>query len=256
MSNDHGAEADGGAEPAGGSMERAVDTASSAGEESERVSRPRGSHAGLSSEAIVFTAIRIADREGLPALSMRRIGTELGVEAMALYHHFPNKAALLDAIVEEIATSAAALDFSGSTWRDGVKGYARGQLRALLRHPNLVELVMYRPAVTARNLALLEGLVEVLCAAGFSPRRGLDMVYAINEFVLMHAGLSAGFGSVAAPHGERGQDSRLSEISEGTYPRLVEAAREGRDRGPDARFEFTLDVLVAGFAEVRSRESD
>lgn len=233
------------------SNDRSARTAGDAVEAPARVSRPRGSHAGLTADAIVAAAIRIADEEGLPALSMRRIAEALEVEAMALYHHFPNKAALLDAVVEKIATSAAAPDFADSSWQDGIRDYARGQIRVLLWHPNLVELVMSRPAVTARNLALLEGLVEFLCAAGFSARRSLDMVYVINEFVLMHAGLAAGFGRIAAPHGERGRDSHLSEIPERDYPLLAEAARSGRARDYDARFEFALEVLVAGFAEVR-----
>lgn len=212
--------------------------------------RLRGQHAGLTADAIVRTAIALADDEGLASVSMRRIGAELEVEAMALYHHFANKASLLDAVVEEIATSEPAVEFTESSWRDGLRRYARAQLDSLSEHPNLIELVMSRPAVTSGNLDLLERLVDFLCDAGFPARRALDMVYVVNELVLMHAALDVGFGRSEAPHGEKGQDDRLAGASAEAFPRLAEAARAGHDRSPTARFEFALDALITGFAEV------
>lgn len=207
--------------------------------------RTRGQHAGLRPESIVRTAIAIADEEGLASVSMRRIGARLKVEAMALYHHFPNKDALLDAVVEELSTSAPPLDLVESPWRDALKDYARTQLSTLAEHPNLVDLAMTRPAVTSGNLALLETLVDFLCEAGFSARRGLDMIYTIHELVLMHAAL----------RGEKRQAAHLDGISEADFPRLVEATAAVARRAPTARFEFALDALIAGFDEVAERDT-
>lgn len=226
--------------------------------------RARGQHAGLKPESIVRTAIAIADEEGLASVSMRRIGAELKVEAMALYHHFPNKDALLDAIVEELSTSVPPVEVAGSPWEDVLREYARTQLNTLSEHPNLVGLVMTRPAVTTGNLALLETLVNFLCAAGFSARRGLDMIYTIHELVLMHAALRAGSGITAREDGVRAEDgeragdtsgelrqaAHLEGISEADFPRLVEAASAASRRLPAARFDFALDVLIAGFIDV------
>ncbi|MFI6452525.1 TetR/AcrR family transcriptional regulator [Streptosporangium amethystogenes] len=213
-------------------------------------SRGRGQHAGLNSRAILQAAIRLADREGLAALSMRRLGTELGVKAMALYHHFPNKDALLDGMVEELAT-AAPVSFGGTDWRDGLRGYTRVQLDTLAAHPNLVPLVLSRPATTAGNHRMMETLLQSLCAAGFQPRRALDMVYALNGLILVHAALGAGVGDAPQPHGELGQTSRLADLPAESYPLLAEAARASADRGPTARFEFALEALLAGFADSR-----
>jgi len=239
--------------------------ATSSGRRSESgAARTRGQHAGLKPESIVRTAIAIADEEGLASVSMRRIGAELKVEAMALYHHFPNKGALLDAVVEQISTSVPPVEIAGSPWDDVLRGYARSQLNTLSEHPNLVDLVMTRPAVTTGNLALLEALVDFLCAAGFSARRGLDMIYTIHEFVLMHAALNAEVGKAArrgvvrAEGGERGggmsgelrQAAHLEGISEADFPRLAEAVSAASRRPSTARFEFALDVLIAGFADV------
>jgi AcrR family transcriptional regulator len=215
-------------------------------------SRNRGQHAGLNTQVIVQAAICLADREGLAALSMRRLGSELKVEAMALYHYFPNKDALLDGMVEAIAVAEPEPCFTGTDWREGLRDYTRAQLNSLASHPNLVPLVLARPATTAGNLRMMETLLQSLRTAGFPPQQALDMVYALNGLVLMHAALGAGIGDAPSPHGEPGQTSRLAELSGQAYPLLAEAARASANHGPTARFEFTLAALITGFAESRT----
>ena len=212
-------------------------------------SRSQGQHAGLDTRAILRAAINLADREGLAALSMRRLGAELGVEAMALYHHIPNKDALLDGMVEELAAATPIPKLDTKNWQDGLRAYTRSQLDSLASHPNLVTLILSRPAVTERNLQMMEMLLESLGKAGFPPGRALDIVYALNALILVHAALGAGVGDAPAPHGEKGQDSRLADLSAETYPLLTRAARQSRNRKPTARFEFTLDALLVGFAD-------
>jgi AcrR family transcriptional regulator len=214
-------------------------------------SRSRGQHAGLTARTILQAAIRVADHEGLAALSMRRLGTELGVEAMALYHHFANKEALLDGMVEELATAEPEPHFDRAGWRDGLRDYARVQLAMLAAHPNLVPLVLSRPATTTGNLRLMEALLRSLSAAGFPPRAALDVIYSLNGLILVHAALGAGVGNAPAPHGETGQTRRLADLPAQEYPLLAEAARESAGRGPTARFEFTLEALLTGFADAR-----
>ena len=214
-------------------------------------SRSRGQHAGLNAQAILDAAIRLADREGLTALSMRRIGTELGVEAMALYHHFPNKDALLDGIVEALATAVPVPRFDGADWQGGLRRYAEAQLDALVAHPNLVLLVLSRPAITAGNLRMMEALLESLGRAGFEPRRSLDMIYALNGLVLVHGLLVTGAGGAPAPLGEAGQTSRLADLPADSYPLLTEAARTSVERSPTARFAFALEALLTGLAAQR-----
>lgn len=215
------------------------------------VSRGRGQHAGLSRQAILRAAVRLADRQGLAALSMRRLGAELGVEAMAVYHYFPNKGALLDGIVEEVAAEVPAPQFDSSDWREGLQAYARALLDTLAAHPNLIPLAFSRPATTPRNLHAMEALLGSLRIAGFEPRQALDMLYALNGLVLVHAALRAGVGGAPAPHGEPGQTSRLAELPAEMYPLLAEAAEASATRGPTARFEFALDALLTGFAASR-----
>ncbi|MDF0528710.1 TetR family transcriptional regulator [Tsukamurella sp. 8F] len=208
-------------------------------------SRERGRHAGLSRGAILDAAVALVDRDGLAALSMRRLGTALGVEAMALYHHFPSKGALLDGLVERLVGAVALPGEADEDWRDGLRRYAGSALETLAAHPNLVSLMLTRPGDTAANHEVMESLLLVLVHSGFEPGRALDLLYALNSLIVVNGALRAGGGP--EPRGEEAQTGRLGALSPQDYPLLVEAARAGRDRGPTARFDAAVDALLVGF---------
>lgn len=212
-------------------------------------SRTRGQHAGLDAGAIVRAAVRLADRDGLAALSMRRLGAELDVEAMALYHHFPNKDALLDAIVGELVAEAITVRTPVEDWQAQLRRFALAFFAGLTEHPNLVPLLLTRPAMTTANLGVLESLVGSLCGAGFTPERALDMVYALGRLVLVHAALSTGTDEAMFLPGDPA--SRLTGLSPEEYPQLTSAVRAGAGRPPTYRLEFAVDALLAGFATMQ-----
>jgi AcrR family transcriptional regulator len=202
--------------------------------------RTPGQSAGLTREAVLRAAVVLADREGLKALSMRRLGAELGVEAMTLYHHLPSKDALLDGLVEQLVAPLAAPAF-GASWQEGLRAYAVDLRAALLAHPNLVPLVASRPAVTAQNLQVLETALEGLGAAGLEPAEGLDVLYAVSGFVLGHV--------VTASEGD--PVDHLTGIDPAEFPLLAEAAAGVPARDADARFELALDALLSGLGRER-----
>jgi AcrR family transcriptional regulator len=111
--------------------------------------RTRADRAGLSREQVLDAALDLIGREGAAALSMRRLGAELGVEAMTLYHYLPNKDALLDGIVERV-TAQAETRFGDGPWDRTLTEYARSLRATLLRHPGAAALVATRPAVSPR----------------------------------------------------------------------------------------------------------
>ncbi|MFI7110871.1 TetR/AcrR family transcriptional regulator [Nonomuraea sp. NPDC050227] len=214
--------------------------------------RTRGQNAGLTRQAILRAALALADREGLKALSMRRIGQELGVEAMSLYQHVDSKDALLDGLVEQVVTQAAPLLTEAASWQEALREYAHALLRALLAHPNVVPLVVSRPAITPGNLRLMEEGLRVLRAAGLPPDRALDMLYAVTGFVVGHvavlaAGGVAGGAERAAPAMRDIPEPDLVET-----PLLAEATRARRAQpssGTDRRFVFALEAMLRGFGE-------
>lgn len=215
--------------------------------------RTQGQRAGLTRQAILDAALRLADREGLKALSMRRLGAELGVEAMTLYHHIPNKDALLDGLVEQVVTLAEAPRFGQGRWRDVLRDYARTLLDTLLAHPAVLPLVATRPATTPANLRMVEATLEALCRAGFTPDEALAVVHSLTGFVIGQATALAQAAHDDAQH-TRGQLEHLSALDESEYPLLARAAREaGAAR---SRFDFALDAMLTGFDVALRRDSD
>src|SRR3954454_20805199 len=89
----------------------------------------------LTHELVVAKAIELADADGIEALSMRTLARALGVEAMSLYHYFPSKAALLDAMLASVYAEYGRPDPAAEDWRSELSRNAISAHRALLRHP-------------------------------------------------------------------------------------------------------------------------
>src|ERR1700761_2385209 len=102
---------------------------------------PSGSAARgrLSVDVIVETAARIIEAEGEPAASMRRISSELGVAAMSLYNHVPNKAALLDAVAEWVGAQIELPPDPGADWDTRARTMARAFRDVVRRYPNCMQ---------------------------------------------------------------------------------------------------------------------
>ncbi|ARQ70183.1 TetR/AcrR family transcriptional regulator C-terminal domain-containing protein [Streptomyces marincola] len=204
--------------------------------------RSPGRRAGLSRQAALETALALVDREGLKALSMRRLGGELGVEAMTLYHYVPSKDALLDGLVEQVVAAVAPPRLD-APWQTGVRDFAHALLDALSAHPHVLPLVVSRPAITARNVRLRESTLRSLREAGFPARRALDVLYSITSLVVGHA-------ATTAVHDASGTEAS-PDLDTAQSPDLAEAIRTGPDVGADRRFDFALEAMLSGFEAAR-----
>ncbi|GAB2945133.1 hypothetical protein GCM10027280_37440 [Micromonospora polyrhachis] len=209
------------------------------------VGRTRGQRAGLTREAVLEAAMTLADREGLAALSMRRLGAELGVEAMTLYHHVASKDELLDGLVERLFVEAAPPRFTGRSWREGLRSYAHSLRAALLAHPNVIPLVVSRPALTPQNLQIMEDGLEALVEAGFPLEMALDVVYSLSDLVVGQVATRRGATTTGA------RDRPVSVPDPDRFPLLTEAVRTAQHAGPNARFDFALDAMLSGFEAAR-----
>lgn len=136
-----------------------------------RKKRP-GSGSPLTREQIVRTALALVDRDGLKALSMRRLGAELGVDPMAVYYHIPNKEALLDAIVEAVMASMdlSSDDPAGSP-EERVLNAAHIYLDVLLQHVNALPILLSHGPATPAALRPVELLIGILRDAGLPQLR-------------------------------------------------------------------------------------
>jgi AcrR family transcriptional regulator len=153
----------------------------------------------LSRERILEAALDILDREGLDALSMRRLGDALGVEAMSLYNHVPNKAALLDGIHERILARVDPPPHA-KDWRAYTRHQARALHRTLCAHPNAITLFATRPAGTKASFARLDEYVGLLQNAGFTLLDAIAVVQIVMALVVGNAMWSVGTSDPDASH--------------------------------------------------------
>ncbi len=122
----------------------------------------------LSRGAIVRAAVVLADREGLAHLSMRALAKELGVEAMSLYHHVPNKDDVLDGMVDRVFAEIHLPVIGGADWRGELRRRCVSGREAMLRHPWAVGLMDSRPNAGTETLRHHDAVVGCLREAGFA----------------------------------------------------------------------------------------
>jgi AcrR family transcriptional regulator len=207
----------------------------------------------LSRRRVLEAALAVVDAEGLEALTMRRLGRELGVEAMSLYRHVPGKEALLDGIVELIVLEIEVPPAVEGNWQDAVRHVVRSYRRAAHAHPNAFALVTTRPLNTPEALRRLDANFEILRQAGF------DEVGAIVAFRTL-AGFTRGFaleevtGRALGAQPVGGQE-RLDprELPAEEFPRIAELAPWLVAPEREAEFERGVDVIVAGLEAMLAR---
>ena len=132
----------------------------------------------LSRELVLETAVKLADRGGLESLSMRKLGQELGVEAMALYYHFANKDEVIDGIVD-LVFSEIDLPASGADWKTAMRQRAISLRDALLRHRWAIGLMESRRKPGPANLRHHDAVIGSLRSAG------LDMPTIAHAYSLL-----------------------------------------------------------------------
>jgi AcrR family transcriptional regulator len=178
----------------------------------------------------------------MEALSMRRLGEELGVEAMSLYRYVPSKADLLDGIHEAILAEVV-VPSRGGDWSKTARAYARAFRAALVAHPHALSVFATRPAVTAASLRHVEGGLARLRGAGFSVGDAVSAFQVLVTFVVGHT-----LSSHAPAREEEQSSPAYRDLDPVEFPSLLEAAAVLQERDIDQEFEFGLDVVLVGLA--------
>jgi AcrR family transcriptional regulator len=136
--------------------------------------------ARLSRELVLATALLLVDAEGLDALTMRRLGQELGRDPMSLYRYAENRAALLDG-VSELVLNELPIQEDDPDWKAQLRQIAHNLRLLALQHPNVVPLLVTRPLSTPLGLRPLgtlrplERILSLLVGAGFTPADALHV---------------------------------------------------------------------------------
>jgi TetR/AcrR family transcriptional regulator, tetracycline repressor protein len=213
--------------------------------------RQRNSGAPLERGLIVRTALKLVDREGLKALSMRRLGAELSVDPMAVYYHLPNKQALLDAIVEAVMASIdLSVDDRTKGPEERILCAARAYRDVLLAHANALPILLAHGPATPAAMRPVELLTGILRDAGLGPAEALAGMNVIAAAVRGAVGMG--------PHKEishEEMDAMWRALPAEEFPNLHEAMREGAGSF-DAFFDFGMRVLAHGLLAGAPKCSD
>jgi len=222
---------------------------------------PPSARVPLDRERIVDVAIGFIDDEGLPGLTMRRLGAILGVEAMALYRYVPSKEDLLDAVVEQLVASmhrdADVLTSPRDGWQDFLQRMAHGVRRVALGHPKAFPLVASRPPEAPwlrpplRSLDWVESFLAGLRSEGFTDGAAVAGYRAFTSFLLGHLLLEVStHGADVGPLDVL--DDGMTSPGLAAYPTVRRVREELSEDHAAAEFEEALEELLGRMALIRS----
>lgn len=222
-----------------------------AGEPDSRGEDEEGSR--ITRAAILASALEIIDRDGVEGLSMRRLGEAVGRDPMVLYRHVPNKAAVLDGVVEMVFEQLS-LDTARQGWAAALRDLAHDFRDLACEHPNVVPLLVTRPIATPLGmrpqgmLRQLEDVLALLIGAGFS---GVDAVFVYRAlFGFLYGHVLTELQEVLERPEETDDVLRLGlhrlRISE--FPRLRSLAPTWAAYDGLIELDRGLDVLLSGLS--------
>ncbi len=210
----------------------------------------------LSRDRVLAAAIRVADRGGVEAITMRRVARELGVEAMSLYNHVPNKDAMLDGVVDAVFAAIELPEVGCADWREAIRGRACSARSVLARHSWALGLMDSRRNPGSATLRHHDAVLGVLRGAGFSLPMAAHAVSLIDSyvggFVLQEANLPISTpGDVEEVAGDILANLPVDELPHLTEMIVDHALLPGYDYSSE--FGFGLDLILDGLAARRGQ---
>jgi AcrR family transcriptional regulator len=203
-----------------------------------------GPRARLSSEQVAAAALELLDREGLEALSMRRLAEQLGVGTMTLYGYFRSKEELLDAVIDAAVADREPFVFDG-TWQEQIRRLMHRSRRRLSRHPALVKVRADRPVLRPEALRFAETGLTILRRAGFDRTDAARAFRLLFTYVFGYVSFSP---DETAEKAKRESRAASSVLPLDEYPALRDTSEElAEAMAGQETFEFGLDRIIDGF---------
>jgi TetR/AcrR family tetracycline transcriptional repressor len=210
----------------------------------------------LSRETLAAGALALADREGLEAVTIRRLATDNSVTPMALYWHFKDKDAVLDGIAEQIFDSVVLPGPSTGDWDEQLREVLDAVLAAIRPHPLAADLLAPRVMKSVAGLVLAERVIGMLRRAGFSPQQASQtasfLLCSIVTLVTSEPGKQTNLTAEDQENLDRGKRAQLASLDPKLFPSLLESAEFFLYcDDEDTYFARGMDFLVDGTRGVR-----
>ena len=202
----------------------------------------------LSPERVLRAAVALADAGGIESLTMRRLGQDLGVEAMSLYKHVANKDALLDGMVD-LVFAEIELPSGDADWRTAMRDRAVSTRAALVRHPWATPLMQSRTAPGPATLQHHDAVIGTLRRAGFSVALAAHAFSVLDGYIYGFAMQQRSLPFDTLEEAQEVGRQMFARMPAGAYPHLTELTVEhilqpGYDYGDE--FEYGLDLILDG----------
>lgn len=197
-------------------------------------------------------AIKLADRDGIDSLSMRKLAQDLGVEAMSLYTHVSSKNDLLNALADAVI-SQIPIPAGGGDWQAGVRQMALAARAVMLRHPWAPRAVEAQTAPGPGALRYVNALLGVLREGGLSVAQAHHALHIIGSRAL---GFSQDLFDDSGDLEPEAAAALANQLG-ASHPYVVEMALAVTHKGAlgpcddDAEFEFVLDFILDGLARLQ-----
>lgn len=198
----------------------------------------KGPKRGLSLERIVAAAVKLAVSDGLAAVSMSRVATELGASTMSLYRYVSAKDELLALMIDAAGGNPPAVPPSDEGWRVGLSRWAWAYRAVLIRHPWILRIPISGPPVTPNQIGWLEDGLRSLRDTGLTAHEKLEVILLVSGFVRNEATTAADITAASLASG-----STLQEVMP-TYGRLLARLTDAE------RFPELHAVIASGIFDV------
>jgi AcrR family transcriptional regulator len=214
----------------------------------------RGPRRGLAVSDVAAAAIRVADAEGLEAVSMARVAKDLGFTTMSLYRYVASKEELLQLMWNDSAQGSGELVLEGDTWRERLRSWAITQRRLIDQHPWITRMPMAAPPLAPNSLTFVEKGLEALDNSGLADADKLRVIGLLSSYTLSEARMADDAARAAAEAGQAGgggamwtYEALLRELADAErFPRLHRLAWNAEigdaPSGHDERLEFLFGV--------------
>ena len=202
----------------------------------------------ISRDSILDASIRIVDADGLAALTMRRVASELSVESPSLYRHVKNKDALLDGVVDRILGEIKPPEVEGA-WPDRVSGFMAAARQVLLSHPNAVALVASRYLVEVDSVDKVEDALREIADIGLSAELSDRILTVLVAFLFGHAIRQVRTGSERASEQRQAAMALRASLDAERFPLYVQTSGT-KLPNYDAEFELGVEMLIYGLTKV------
>ena len=206
----------------------------------------------LTKERVLLAAVDVADREGLDALTMRRLGAKLGVEAMSLYKHVANKDEILDGIVE-LVVAEIDIPSDSADWKEAMRRRAISARQVLCRHSWAIGLLEARGSKGPAVRRYLDAILGNLRSAGFSIENAVHAFWLLDCYVYGHVIQETSMQLSTSEEMTESAESGPEQMITYEYPHLVEIEERAlrSEYSFDREFEFGLDLILKALETAR-----